>query len=87
MRFVLSSPENARAGPFAPVICETVLRTIEYHHPIFTTETVLARERHGEIDGVNGVHFCGAYWGYGFHEDGVKSALAVLQSFAREDAA
>ena len=64
-----------------------VLRTISYHHPIFTTATVAARERHAEIDGVHGVHFCGAYWGYGFHEDGVNSALAVLRSLERAEVA
>ena len=58
-----------------------VLRRLTYHHPLFTPEGIAAQERHGEIDGVNGVHFCGAYWGYGFHEDGVRSALAVLENF------
>ena len=55
-----------------------VLRRLVYHHPIFGVDSFRAQARHGEIDGVGGVHFCGAYWGYGFHEDGVKSALAVL---------
>lgn len=55
-----------------------VLRRLQYSHPLFTPEGIAAQGRHGEIDGVGGVHFCGAYWGYGFHEDGVKSALAVL---------
>jgi predicted NAD/FAD-binding protein len=54
-----------------------VLRTIEYHHPIYSREAVAAQRRHAEIDGVHGVHFCGAYWGYGFHEDAVRSALVV----------
>jgi predicted NAD/FAD-binding protein len=59
-----------------------ILRTIEYHHPIHTRETVAAQSRHGEIDGVHGVHFCGAYWGYGFHEDAVCSALTVARNLA-----
>jgi predicted NAD/FAD-binding protein len=53
---------------------EQVLRSIVYHHPIYSLGSVRAQARHAEIDGVNGVHFCGAYWSYGFHEDGVKSA-------------
>ncbi len=61
-----------------------VLRRFVYHHPIFTTRSVRARRRHAEIDGVHGVHFCGAYWRYGFHEDGVLSALAVLQNLRQE---
>ncbi len=56
-----------------------VLKRFVYHHPIYSTAAVAAQKRHAEIDGVAGVHFCGAYWGYGFHEDGVKSALAVLE--------
>jgi predicted NAD/FAD-binding protein len=54
-----------------------ILRTIEYQHPIYTRETVAAQARHAEIDGAHAVHFCGAYWGYGFHEDAVRSALIV----------
>jgi predicted NAD/FAD-binding protein len=60
-----------------------ILRTIEYQHPIYTRETVAAQACHGEIDGVHGVHFCGAYWGYGFHEDAVCSALTVARNIAR----
>jgi predicted NAD/FAD-binding protein len=59
------------------------LRTITYHHPIFTTAAVAAQRRHGEIDGAHGVHFCGAYWRWGFHEDGVQSALAVVDNVQR----
>lgn len=56
-----------------------VLESIVYHHPIFTTRTVAARARHDEVDGVGGVHFAGAYWRYGFHEDGVVSGLRVAE--------
>jgi predicted NAD/FAD-binding protein len=60
-----------------------VLRTITYHHPIFSRESIAAQARHTELDGSSGVHFCGAYWGYGFHEDGVRSGLAVARNVAR----
>ncbi len=60
-----------------------ILRNIEYHHPVYTTESVTAQKRHAEISGVNRTHYCGAYWGYGFHEDGVNSALAVCRHFGR----
>jgi uncharacterized protein len=59
-----------------------VLRRISYSHPVFTAATVAAQQRHAEIDGSNRVHFCGAYWGYGFHEDGVKSGLVVAERIA-----
>ncbi len=57
-----------------------ILRRLSYHHPIFTLAGAAAQKRHHEIDGRRGVHFCGAYWGYGFHEDGVVSALEVARS-------
>ncbi len=50
-----------------------------YAHPVFTLDSVRARERHGEISGRRRTHFCGAYWGWGFHEDGVVSALRVAE--------
>lgn len=60
-----------------------VLRRITYHHPGYTPESVKAQRRHAEIDGVRGTHFAGAYWSYGFHEDGVQSALRVCARYGR----
>lgn len=60
-----------------------VVRRMVYHHPIFNEAAFAAQERHGEISGVRRTHYCGAYWGYGFHEDGVRSALGVCQQFGR----
>jgi len=57
--------------------------TYLYHHPQYTLATPAAQQRHGEISGVNRTHYCGAYWGYGFHEDGVKSALAACKYFGK----
>jgi len=65
-----------RTGTIAP---DKVIRTIQYSHPVFSPEAVAAQRRHGEISGVGRTHFCGAYWGWGFHEDGVVSALAALR--------
>ena len=61
----------------------TILRTIRYHHPVFSQAAVAAQQRHKEISGQNRTHFCGAYWGFGFHEDGVNSGLAVGRHFGR----
>ena len=63
---------------------ENLLRSFVYHHPIYSVESVAAQKRHAEIDGRNGVHFCGAYWSYGFHEDGVRSAQRVSRSILSE---
>lgn len=58
-----------------------VVRRIEYHHPQYTPARAAAQARHGEFIRVNRTSFCGAYWGFGFHEDGVRSALAVARAF------
>lgn len=57
-----------------------VLRRFEYHHPVFTTAATRARARHRELIDRNRTSFCGAYWRNGFHEDGVVSALAVVEA-------
>lgn len=54
-----------------------VLRTMRYAHPVHTHEALAAQRRRGEIQGVRGTWFAGAYWGWGFHEDGVRSAASV----------
>jgi predicted NAD/FAD-binding protein len=54
-----------------------VIASFEYAHPTFDEAALRAQRRHHEIDGHDRVHFVGAYWGYGFHEDGVQSALRV----------
>lgn len=58
-----------------------VIRTIPYSHPVFTGAGVAAQRRFAEINAHNRTHFCGAYWGWGFHEDGVVSALRVAEHF------
>ena len=54
-----------------------ILRTISYAHPVYTNDGCAAQARHGEISGRRRTHFCGAYWGWGFHEDGVASAVRI----------
>jgi uncharacterized protein len=67
-----------RTADIAP---EHVIRTVAYAHPVFTREGMAAQRRAAEINGRNHTHFCGAYWGWGFHEDGVVSALRVAERF------
>ena len=62
---------------------DRILSVLQYEHPVYTPNKVAAQKRHGEISGVDRLHFCGAYWGYGFHEDGVSSALAVCKYFGK----
>jgi predicted NAD/FAD-binding protein len=56
---------------------DQVLMSVEYAHPLFDGDAIDAQSRFDEIDGVDRVHYCGAWWGYGFHEDGMVSGLRV----------
>jgi predicted NAD/FAD-binding protein len=61
-----------------------VLRRMEYSHPLYTLDSVRAQTRWAEISGPNRTHYCGAYWFYGFHEDGLNSALRVAKALGVE---
>ncbi|MFT7598484.1 MAG: putative NAD/FAD-binding protein [Acidimicrobiales bacterium] len=56
------------------------IASFDYSHPVFDQPAVEAQAAFDKIDGEGGVHFCGAYWGHGFHEDGMVSALRVCQA-------
>ena len=58
-----------------------ILKCMNYHHPVFTPDAIKAQQRQGEINGPLRTFYCGAYWRYGFHEDGVVSALNALKHF------
>ena len=61
-----------------------ILKTIEYHHPVFTPESIIAQDNHRLINGTGRTYYCGAYWRNGFHEDGVVSALNALSHFKQD---
>ena len=56
-----------------------VIDEFHYSHPVFNTAMIEAQKRWHEISGVDRIHYCGAYWFNGFHEDGVKSGLRVRE--------
>jgi uncharacterized protein len=58
---------------------EHVIRRIDYSHPVYTPAGVAAQDRWEEISGRDRIHYCGAYWRWGFHEDGVWSALRAAE--------
>ncbi len=60
---------------------ERLIRRLEFSHPIYTAGALAAQARHGEISGASRTHYCGAYWGNGFHEDGVASAVRATAPF------
>lgn len=57
-----------------------VLKRIVYHHPLYSPQAVAAQARYEAINGQQRTFYCGAYWGFGFHEDGVKSAMAACRA-------
>lgn len=61
-----------------------IIKKMDYMHPFFTLDGVKAQQRQSEINGTNRTFYCGAYWRYGFHEDGVVSALTALEDFNKE---
>jgi len=61
---------------------ECVIASFDYAHPVFDIAAIAAQRRHEELSGNRRTWFCGAYWGYGFHEDGVQSALRVCSRLA-----
>ncbi len=59
---------------------QRALRRMVYEHPLYTRAAIRAQDRWAEISGKNHTHFCGAWWFYGFHEDGVRSGMRVAES-------
>jgi predicted NAD/FAD-binding protein len=74
--FCVTLNDEARIAPSA------VRGRFEYDHPIFTVRRAAMQARHRELIDFRRTSFCGAYWGNGFHEDGVASALAVVEVLA-----
>jgi len=61
-----------------------IIKRLQYMHPLFTQKTLAAQERHSELNGTSRCYYTGAYWRYGFHEDGVVSALNCIEDFNNE---
>lgn len=67
-------------NPVEPPAADKTFDIHHFSHPIFTNETAAAQERIPEIQGKRNLWFCGAYQRNGFHEDGLWSAVRVVQS-------
>lgn len=61
-----------------------IIKEMNYSHPLFDRAALRAQMRHKEISGKNRTHYAGAYWGYGFHEDGVVSARRVCEQLGAD---
>ena len=76
--FASSQPVLVTLNDTGVINNDLVLKRLHYEHPVFDAAMLAAQRRHAEISGINRTHYCGAYWRYGFHEDGVVSALRVV---------
>jgi predicted NAD/FAD-binding protein len=66
-------------NPGRPIAADHVLRQLRYAHPLYTPAAVTAQAQGGTIQGRQRTWFAGAYWGFGFHEDGLRSAVKVAE--------
>lgn len=71
-------------NPPRPIPDAAVIARMAYRHPLYTREAVAAQQRWADVSGVHRAHFCGAYWFYGFHEDGLRSAVRVAAALGVE---
>jgi uncharacterized protein len=69
-------------NPIVDIPAERIVRRAQYEHPTFTQETLAAQKRLWSLQGAGGLWFCGAYFGAGFHEDGLQAGLAVAEAIA-----
>ncbi|WP_424982632.1 NAD(P)/FAD-dependent oxidoreductase [Maritalea sp. S77] len=58
---------------------KAIIKSFDYMHPVFDSNSIEAQKELWQLQGKNRTWFCGAYFGYGFHEDGIQSGLAVAE--------
>ncbi|OEZ95358.1 NAD(P)/FAD-dependent oxidoreductase [Duganella phyllosphaerae] len=75
------TPVLVTLNPHRPPAPETVHASFDYEHPIMDQSTIAAQQQLPSIQGKDGIWYAGAWTGYGFHEDGLKSALRVAVAF------
>ncbi len=76
----ISQPVLLTLNPFTPP--RQVLQRFSYAHPVFDRAAISAQQQLPQIQGQHRAWFAGAWTGYGFHEDGLKSALRVVRDFS-----
>ncbi|MFZ5558945.1 MAG: NAD(P)/FAD-dependent oxidoreductase [Pseudomonadota bacterium] len=77
-------PVIVTLNPLREPAPERVIAEFDYAHPLFDQAAIDAQTRAAQVQGLNHTWFAGAWLGYGFHEDGVKSALAVVERLGAE---
>lgn len=81
-----SQPVIVSLNPIEEPRADCIIRQFDYAHPVFDACAIDAQTRLKDIQGVANTWFAGAWTGYGFHEDGLKSGLAVAQAIAQSAA-
>ena len=79
-------PVLVSLNPMHAIDPSTILGEFDYAHPVFDGCAINAQRRLREIQGRGNVWYCGAWTGYGFHEDGLKSGLEVAEAIRARDA-
>jgi len=74
-----STPLFVTLNPATEIAAEKIISSFEYEHPVFDRAAIEAQKRLPNIQGAGGLWYCGSYCGYGFHEDGLSSAVAVAR--------
>lgn len=78
-----AQPVVETLNPVRPIAADKVLATFDYSHPVFDMAAIAAQRRVPALQGQQRTWFCGAWTGYGFHEDGLKSGLAVAEGLSQ----
>lgn len=73
------TPVMLTLNPCRPIDPDKIIRSYEYEHPMFNSAAILSQPRLWELQGQQNTWFCGAYFGSGFHEDGIQAGLAVAE--------
>jgi predicted NAD/FAD-binding protein len=77
-------PVVVSLNPLRAIDRRQVMAEFDYAHPVFDLDAIHAQERLPQLQGERHTYFCGAWMGYGFHEDGLKAGLAAARLLQRE---
>ncbi len=67
-----------------PIYPKYIIRELKFIHPLYNFEAIKSQPRLANLNGARRTYFCGNYFGYGFHEDAVKSGVSVAKAFGVE---
>ena len=65
-------------NPITPIAHNKIIKKVEFTHPFYDLKSIKAQNHLAELQGKNNSWFCGSYFGYGFHEDGINSAINIV---------